>query len=301
MLPSEDQRAQLRGIEAFDAAARRFFAETRQFIIDVTAPVWAPVLRWRRRIGVAAEHEIVAGGVFDETAPANEDHSGYRVRFVQIARDPQPSRADLFELAEMVDGLVAYKDNPLPRLVAAAEAPPVIVRVPVEAPRPMPMVQGLAGLPIPGVGLVWKAAAIGAAAAAVTGWGAYSVQQMVVMPRLEKQAEKNARASAELAIAVEANQSLQRNLDRKSAELTAAKQSIDETAERAAAQLAAAQRRWMREREAMLAAVEASRRAVDEARAGSSSRSNDEWMRDNGLRPVDPSAGPGTADPAGTP
>lgn len=299
MLPTEDQRAQLRGIEAFDAAVRRFFADTRQFIIDFTAPVWAPILRWRRRIGVAAEHEIVAGGVFDGKDPETEEHSGYRVRFVQIAREPQPSRADLLEMAEMVDGLVAYKDNPLPRLVAAAEAPPVVVRVPVEAPRPM--VQGFAGLPIPGVGLVWRAAAIGATAAAVAGWGAYGVQQMVVMPRLERQAEKNARASAELAIAVDTNQSLARKLDRREAELSAAKQSINETAERAAAQLAAAQRRWMREREAMLAAVEASRRAVDEARAGSSSRSNDEWLRDNGLRPVNPDAGAGTANPAGTP
>lgn len=297
-LPTNDQRAAERGIQAFDNAVRQLFVDVRQFVVDVTAPVWAPVLRWRRRIGVVATHEIVAGAVFDDKVPDAEDHVGYRVRFVEIAREGEPSRAELLELAEVVDGLVAYGDNPLPRLVRAAETP-IVIRAP--EPAPMPQVQGFAGLPIPGIGMVWKAAAIGATAAAVAGWGAYGVQQVVVMPRLEKMAEKNAGAAAELAIAKDANQTLARKLDRREAELTAARSSINETAERAAAQLAAAQRRWMREREAMLAAVEASRRAVDEARAGSSSRSNDEWMRDNGLKPVDPGAGPGAASATGTP
>jgi hypothetical protein len=287
-----DQIAAARAIKEFDRNVAGFWSATKQFARDVTAPVWAFALRWRRKLRVVAEHEEVARGVFDQHAEG-DDHMGYRVRFVEISRKPAPERAELLELAEVVDGLASYGDNPLPRLVARAETPIVI-----QAPVATPQVQGFAGLPIPGMGLMWKGAAIGAAAAAVAGWGAFGVQQMVVFPRLEKQAEKNAAAVARLEDAIAANRSLSAKLDNRDKELAAAKAAINETAARAAEQMAAAQRRWKREQAAMVAAIDAQRRAVDEASAGRSSRGNDVWLRDNGLAAVDPGAGQG---PVGAP
>jgi hypothetical protein len=294
---NDDQAAARRGIETFDATVARVLAATKTFLHDIVAPAVGPLLRWRRRLHAVATHAVEAAGVFGDQAPKADDQIGYRVRFVEIARKAHPERSEILELAEVVDGLAAYDDNPLPHLIARAEAPTIVLPAePAQA-----QVQGLIGLPIPGMGMVWQVAAIGAAAAAVAGWGAFAFEHYVELPGMQARAERNAAAADRLNDAAKANASLDARLRQREAELTAAKQSINETAERAAQQLAAAQKRWVSERAAMLDAVEQSRRAIDEARAGASSRSNDQWLRDNGLSNSHPGEGQGAGDGARTP
>lgn len=73
----------------------------------------APVRRWFGAMKAELIARFDKAPAFWVGAAANEEHEGYRQDYELLATKPARSRSELFLLAEIVDGLQHYGDNPL--------------------------------------------------------------------------------------------------------------------------------------------------------------------------------------------
>lgn len=88
-------------------------------------PKWAGVVQWAKRLRAEWIARADDAPSYWEGPAKDEDHARYRAEYLRLALQPKRTRADLALLAEMLDGLDGYGDNPLakpPTLKARAMA-----------------------------------------------------------------------------------------------------------------------------------------------------------------------------------
>lgn len=73
----------------------------------------APIQRWFGALKAELIARFDKAPAFWVGPPVNEEHEGYRQDYEMLATKPARSRSELFLLAEIVDGLQHYGDNPL--------------------------------------------------------------------------------------------------------------------------------------------------------------------------------------------